>query len=343
MADAVTGAARARGLLPPAGPLRRYAFVTLIDAIGTGLFLSVSVLFFTRVAGLPAKSVAVGLSLAGLAAMAGAVPLGSLGDRFGHRRMWVLLTVIQALVFAAYPFARTFLAFVVLTALASLAQVGTSPIRGAYLSRIAGQAERVRARAYNQAVSNAGFALGALGAGVALGVGTRAAYVALVLGDAASFAICAVILLTLPAAPEGAAPPVTDSPVTQSPDGRPVLRDLRYLSVCGLNGLLLTSGAILTVGLPLWIVHHTRAPAWTVAGGFLLNTLLVVALQVRASRGTGTAPGAFCLPSPRCRSQRPDGACPTALPRKIARASTSAPSQWGRASMTRSGRFWSRP
>ena len=271
------------------------------------MFLTVSVLFFTRFAGLAAGSVALGLSLAGLAAMIGAVPLGSLGDRFGHRRVWVLVTVVQAVVYAAYPFVRTFGEFVTLAAVASLAEVGGSPLRAGYLSRIVGQ-QRVRARAYNQAVSSAGWALGALAAGVALGVGTRAAYVSLVLADAASFAIAAVILLTLPAAPPARplpAGPADDGPAGTAAAGsgspsrqaraarpRPVLRDLRYLTVCVLNGLLMTYGAILTVGLPLWIVRRTHAPAWTVAGAFLASTLLVVTLQVRASRGTDTVHGA---------------------------------------------------
>jgi predicted MFS family arabinose efflux permease len=178
-------AVRARAVLPLAGPLRRYAFVSLVDATGTGMFLTVSVLFFTRFAGLAAGPVALGLSLAGLAAMIGAVPLGSLGDRFGYRRVWVLVTVVQAVVYAAYPFVRTFGEFVTLAALASLAEVGGSPLRAGYLSRIAGQQQRVRARAHNQAVSSVGWALGALAAGVALGAGTRAAYVSLVLADAA--------------------------------------------------------------------------------------------------------------------------------------------------------------
>lgn len=300
-------AARARAVLPPAGPLRRYAFVSLVDATGTGMFLTVSVLFFTRFAGLAAGSVALGLSLAGLAAMIGAVPLGSLGDRFGHRRVWVLVTVVQAVVYAAYPFVRTFGEFVTLAAVAALAEVGGSPLRAGYLSRIAGPQQRVRARAYNQAVYSAGWALGALAAGVALGVGTRTAYVSLVLADAASFAMAAVILLTLPAAPPARplpAGPADDGPAGTAAAGsgppsrqararpRPVLRDLRYLTVCVLNGLLMTYGAILTVGLPLWIVRRTHAPAWTVAGTFMVSTLLVVTLQVRASRGADTVPGA---------------------------------------------------
>ena len=66
---------------------------------------------------------ALGLSLAGLAAMLGAVPLGKLGDRFGHRRVWVAVTVVQALAFAGYPFVRTFPVFLALATLAALAEV----------------------------------------------------------------------------------------------------------------------------------------------------------------------------------------------------------------------------
>lgn len=71
-----------------------------------------------------------------------------------------------------------------------------------------------------------------------------------------------------------------------------MLRERPYLAVCVLNGLLMTYGAILTVALPLWIVRSTRAPAWTVGGVFLLNTVLAVLLQVRASMGADTVPGA---------------------------------------------------
>lgn len=275
---------KANALLPPAGPLRRFTFVSLVDAIGTGMYLAVGVLFFTRVAGLPAGLVALGLSISGLAAMAGAVPLGALGDRFGHRAIWAALAVVQALAIAAYPLVRSFPLFLFLVTAGAVADAGGSAIRGAYLSLIATPGQRVRVKAYSQAVANAGFGLGALGAGAVLAAGTRAAYVALVLASAAAYAVSAAVLLTLPAGSPVARPGAARS--------RGVLRDVRYLTVCGLNGLMMTYGAILTVALPLWIVRDTRAPVWTVGGVFALNSVLAVLLQVRASRGADTVPGA---------------------------------------------------
>jgi len=65
--------------------------------------------------------------------------------------------------------------------------------------------------------------------------------------------------------------------------------------VCVANGLLMVYLAIPTVALPLWIVHRTAAPPWTVGALLILNTVLSVLFQVRASRGAETVPGAVRL------------------------------------------------
>jgi hypothetical protein len=279
--------------------LRRYAFVTLVDSVGTGLFLTGSTLFFTRVVGLSVAQVGLGLSVAGLAALLAAVPLGTLGDRFGHRRVWVVLTIAEGLLYAAYPLVRSLPGFLVVVTLLAMASVGGSPLRGAYLSSIAGPQLRVRAKAYNQAVYNVGWSLGAMGAGVALQLDTRAAYLSLALANAASYLVAAGVLASLPAvAPDGSAVAPDGSAVAPDAPARrntrlfAVFRDRPFLAVTVLNGLLMTYGAVLTVALPLWIVQRTDAPRWSVAGMFLLNTALAVLFQVRASRGAETVPGA---------------------------------------------------
>jgi MFS family permease len=76
----------------------------------------------------------------------------------------------------------------------------------------------------------------------------------------------------------------------QAADGKPAprsaLTDLPYLLITILNGLLSLQMGLLQVGLPLWVVRSTHAPRLTISAVLVLNTAMVVLLQVRASRGT---------------------------------------------------------
>jgi MFS transporter len=269
-------------LLPPAGAVRRLGVVTLVDSVGTGMFLTVSVLFLTRMRGFTAAEVAGTLSAAGLAALVGAIPLGSFGDRFGHRRMWTVWTLVLAGSHAVLPMVHGTAPLLVVLTAAALAEVGISPVRGAYISQLAGPRERVRVRAYTQAVANVGFAVGAAVGAVGLHLDSAAGYVVLLLGNAASYLVAAAVLATLPAL-------AVPRRVVRM---REVLADRAYLAVAALNGVLTIYLAVLTVALPLWISLRTAAPTWTVGALVVLNTGLVVAGQVRASRGADTVPGA---------------------------------------------------
>jgi len=190
------------------------------------------------------------------------------------------LLVVLAGAFAGYPFVRSYFLLVVVMGVVAVAEVGVSGACSAYLAYIAGPELRVRARAFNQAVTNAGFVVGAAGAGVVLRVDTAAGYVVLLLVNSLSFVVGVFVLATMP---DGA--PVRRGPVV-------VLADRRYLLVCVLNGLLMTYIALFTVALPLWIVGRTGAPGWTVGILVVLNTVLVVLWQVRVSRGSDTVAGA---------------------------------------------------
>ena len=79
---------------------------------------------------------------------------------------------------------------------------------------------------------------------MALEIGSRDAFVILVRADAASYAISAALIPTMPA--DDSERPASAEPAHA---GRKhgVLRDVGFLLVSGLNGLLMTYGAILTV------------------------------------------------------------------------------------------------
>ncbi|NEB77543.1 MFS transporter, partial [Streptomyces sp. SID14478] len=121
-------------------------------------------------------------------------------------------------------------------------------------------------------------AVGAGIGGLALQHDTSAGYLAVFALDGAGFVVCALILWRLPA--------VAPAPVRAAKEPRlAVLRDRPYAAVTLLNAVLLLRMPLLSLAVPLWIVTHTAAPGWLVSALFVLNTLGVMAFQVRMARG----------------------------------------------------------
>ncbi|WP_104814292.1 hypothetical protein [Kitasatospora sp. MMS16-BH015] len=117
-------------------------------------------------------------------------------------------------------------------------------------------------------------------AAVAVQLDSRAAYSALILANALSYLLTAVIAARLPHLAPVPTPPGASK--------RVALRDRRYLAFTALSALTGLQGDVLLFVLPLWIVGHTDAPHWLVGATALLNTLMVVALQVRTGRDVRT-------------------------------------------------------
>lgn len=269
-------------IIPPRGPLRVYAAVTLVDSFGTGLYSTGSVLFFTLILHLPASFVGFGLTVAAVAGLTAGLPGGRLSDRFGPKRVMVPLYLLQALLFAAFPLVRSELWFLVVVAGIALAEGGARPARRAAISAFATGDERIRVSAYNRAVLNVGFSLGALGAGAALTIGSAVAFDILLWGNAVSFVIAAVLFARIPL------PPADRTPRQRSG----LLFTPRIVASALCCGVLYASSSLLDVGLPLQVADKTTAPHWLVAVLLLINTGLAITLQVRASRGSETVAGA---------------------------------------------------
>ncbi|WP_210573673.1 MFS transporter [Streptomyces sp. GESEQ-4] len=268
-------------LVPPAGPQRVLALAQLTNSVGDGAFYVTSALYFTHVVGLDPARVGLGLTLAwGVGSLAG-VPLGRLADRRGPRGTAVLLALATGLAVASFLVVRGFVPFVVAACAYATAQSGLAAARQALLAGLVSAGERTGLLAHLQATLNAGLAVGAGLGGLALQAGTRTAYLGVFALDAASFVVCAGLLLRLPA--------VAHARVERA-ERLGVLRDRPYAVVTLLNTVLLLRMPLLSLGIPLWITERTDAPAWLVAALFVLNTGAVMAFQVRTARGiTGLA------------------------------------------------------
>ncbi len=267
-------------VLPPRGPLRVYATLTFFDALVPGIMLAGDVLFFTKVAGLEAVQVGIGLSVAALVGLAAAVPTGRLGDSIGHRKLLIGINLLRAVILGAYQLVGSFPAFLVVAALAGLAESGVAPVRQAYLGTITTQENRVATLAFNRVVRNIGATLSTPALGVALAVDSAIAFRLLIGAGAVSVLIVALIAVKLPET-RTAAPVVADHP---APKAMGVMRDRPYIGLSLLNGFLILHMELLEIGVPLWVTGHTDAPAWATSVLLFVNVLVAIGFQMQVGR-----------------------------------------------------------
>ncbi|MEQ4723247.1 MFS transporter [Nonomuraea sp. B19D2] len=254
---------------------RILVYAQLANSIGDGVYLVTSAFYFARIVGLSATEIGLGLTLGWAVGAVAGVPLGHLADRRGPRGVAVLLALTTATAVASFLLVRSFALFVLVACLYGTAQTGLSAARQALLAGLIAPAERTAVRAVLQSTLNGGLAVGAALGGLALHLGTHAAYAAVFALDALSFLVAAFLLLRLPA--------VRVAQVASGPR-LAVLRDRPYALVTLINAVLLFYMPLLSLIVPLWITSRTSAPTWMVSVLLLINTGTVLLFQVRVAR-----------------------------------------------------------
>ncbi|QEO16095.1 MFS transporter [Agromyces intestinalis] len=273
----------------------------MISRVGRGIFLTVTVLYFTLIVHLPAHEVAIVLAassgLGVLASLAG----GWLADRFSPKRMLLALTALEGVGLAGYAFVGDFASALVVAMLVGGFGQAANSNRMAIIARAFVGESRVHARAVLRTVTNLAIAVGSGLGAIALAVGTAEAYRALLLVAAIAYLLGLVRLAKLPAsvdAPAAAASdPVltatgsTDAVATRRAARRTLAahspwRDPRYLALTALCAVFAMQFGVAELGVPLWIAHDTNAPEVLVSATLILNTVIVVLFQVPLSKGT---------------------------------------------------------
>jgi MFS family permease len=270
---------------------RSLVWVSLVDSIGTGVFLTGSIVYFTLGVHLKGPAVGFGLGIAGLVGFATTVPVSSLGDRIGPQRLLVLLQLWRFIGFCGYAFVHSFVPFVLCACFIAAGDRVASPVLQQLVGNAVEGTERARTMAFIRTTRNVGFSLGALLCGLLLAVGTPGSYRLIVVGDAISF-LGAGVLLWRVRLPQGS--PRNSLTTTRDKRGFGLRRvtDRRFIGLTALNGVLVLHMSILAVGIPLWVVQHTRLPHVWVSILITINTVLAVVMQIpAANRSTGPRSG----------------------------------------------------
>ena len=283
---------RLRRIVPDTKLERDLALQSVLSAFATGSFLTGTAVFFTQVVGLTGAQIGLGMSVSAGVAVLLQIPLGRLTDSVGAKPLWVVASALEAAAYFAWPFVGGMVAFVAaLSVLAAIETAGRSA-RNVYRIAVFPREVRVHAMAYQRAARNVGYTLGAGAAGVALGIGTHAAIIAIPLVTGGLLVVNALMItFTLPG---------LERPAHAATDAEEALhvapaawRNRGFVLLAACNGALSSNQVLLNVVVPLWLVERTDAPHTLLAWLFGTNTVLAVLLQVRASRSVDSVEGAL--------------------------------------------------
>ncbi len=249
-----------------------------IDALGNGLFLPLSLIYFTKLTDVPLATLGLVLSAATMITLPVPIWAGTIADRFGALRIVVGAQVLQAVGYLAYAWVGNALGIFVAAALVS---VGVRFFWSAVFTAVADYADggsntasKDSWYALTNAARTAGLAAGGLATGLAVADGRAGTYrtVAYVAAGCFAWAAAAIAVFVR----TGPARVHEHEPLPRSGYGT-LLRDRSFLGLTGINTIYALNGMMLGIALPTVVVIGIRGPAW-LTSTVLAGTALLIAI-----------------------------------------------------------------
>jgi MFS family permease len=266
---------------PSIGSHGRFVTAIAVDAVGSGVFMPVAMLYFIATTDLSLVQVGAVISIASAVSLPAGPILGSLVDLYGAKRMLLFGNALQAIGFAAYLMTQSFASVLFWTIVVTIGRTAFWGSYGNIVAAIAAPGEREKWFGFLGALRNVGFAVGGLVSGLAVTVGTRLAYQLVVAANAASYVLAFVLLLAVPAI-------ATTAHGRQPGSWGIVLRDRPYRWLWATQLTFSMAMMVLNFALPVYAATVLGLPGWVVGAVFTINTVIVgfgQGLAVRAMTG----------------------------------------------------------
>ncbi|MEV7010664.1 MFS transporter [Streptosporangium sp. NPDC051022] len=266
-------------VLRDGGPARLLAINALVDASGVGLTAICLPFYAITVAGVSMGDLALVLSVAGFCELLAAVPNGALASRVTVRTFTIGAKLVQAGACVLLGLSYGFTGLLIGAAVAGLARAGGNGLNQSLTVAVLGESERAGALGAIRALRNIGYMLAGSAGSILLAVGSPAVLTAALLANAVSFVVSAWCVSRV----RPRRPPEIPDRVDFS-----VLRDWEYLGLIISAAVFGSSLIVLDVALPLWVLAHGNIPRPMTAVVVVVNTVLVILLQYRVSKGIDT-------------------------------------------------------
>ncbi|WP_327735485.1 MFS transporter [Streptomyces nojiriensis] len=254
-----------------------------ISSVGIGMYVPFSLVFFHHVTGLSLTVVGLVMTVTGLAGLAFMPLAGTAVDRFGAKRVNLVLYGIRALGFALYPFASSLPAFAAVALVTALADRSFSVVQQSLIGEVARGAARDRLQASTRALQNAGMGAGALLVSGVLALWGTGGFAYTAWGNSLAFALAGLLVgrvravRVVPVAPS-AGP--AGAAAAGSAGYRTVLRDRPFLGLTAANFLTALGYSALSVLFPLYLSTWLTAPDSLTGAAFTVNTVLCAGIGV---------------------------------------------------------------
>ena len=260
----------------------------VVDSVGNGLFLPLSLVYFVRLTPVPLAVVGVVLSMASVLPLPVPIWAGWLADRFGPKPVVVGSQLLQAVGYAAFTVVQEPVG--ILLAAATVG-IGVRFFWSAVFALIADFAEgsagadRTKDAWFTLAniARTVGLAVGGLLTGLLVASGTAAAYRATAWTAAAAFLLAAALLTVAVSAPHLRHEHVPGQGYAW------MLRDRPFLALVLVNTVLALSSFFLALALPTVVTRQLGAPPWITSVLLASNAVLVALLSaplVRRASGS---------------------------------------------------------
>jgi MFS family permease len=253
---------------PSIGNHRRFVTAIAIDAVGSGVFMPVSMLYFLVTTDLSLVQVGAAISLASAVALPAGPLLGGIVDRYGAKQVLLAGNLLQGVGFLAYLVTDSFVGLTLWTVVVTIGRTAFWGSYGNIVAAISVPGEREKWFGFLGALRNVGFAVGGLVSGLAITIGTPTAYVAVVLANAASYGVALALLLAVPPTPRTG---------HRAPEGAwgVVLRDRPYRLLWATQLVYSTSMMVLNFALPVYATTVLGLSGWVVGAIFTINTVMI--------------------------------------------------------------------
>jgi MFS family permease len=247
----------------------------VVDSVGNGMFLPLSLLFFVKLTDVPLTLIGVLVSLANTLTVPIPILAGWLADRIGPLPLVVGAQFAQGLGYLLYGWvdgpAGIFLC-------ASLVALGVRFFWSSVFTAIADFAEGSTSSmskdswfAWATMARTAGLGVGGLITAAALTAGDETVYRAIAFSTAACYLLAGVAIGAFVHAPKR----THENDTGDSQGYRGMLRDRPFLSFTGINTIFATTSMMLALGLPIFVTDGLGGPSWLAPVVLVGNTFVL--------------------------------------------------------------------